>query len=329
MNFRVICDTREMLNEAENQQSAYSDHPSRANLDTFVNAAINQGFDISYFGGIERIIASIHEREKFPGSIFVNFSDGLTHDYARVQVPVLCELLNVPYSGSGVFSSAIANNKRCACDVVERAGVDVPKGFRVSRMTSVDRACLEKLLPVFVKPNCEGSSMGITSDSLQSTLDGALEQIRALLGDYNEIAVEHYISGRDITVFVLGNPPDFELIEPIVLQAENRAFLDLEAKKERLVHRFSPRCLLSEDEVSRVRLLSKRIFETLECRDICRIDFKVDELGRFYFIEANSAPRFSKTSEIGFLANSKGKEYDDYVKLFLDIVSKRVNRGAV
>lgn len=329
MDFKIICDTREMVGAGKLRESLYSDHPSEANLESFIRAATNQGFAVSFFGGVESIVESVASGEKFSDSVFINFSDGLTHTYSRVQVPVLCELLGVPYSGSGVFSSAVVNNKRCACSLVGDAAINVPGGMRITSATDINRTFLGQLLPVFVKPNCEGSSMGISLDSYQPTLEGALRLISNLLRDYEELSVEHFIDGRDVTVFVLGNPPNFEVVEPIVLQAEGRSFLDLEAKKNRLVERRDARQCLSSEEIDEVRRLSRRIFEVLDCRDICRIDFKMTKNGDFFFIEANSAPRFSETSEIGFLAKCHERRFDDYVGLFLNTVKKRLNHGEV
>ena len=77
--------------------------------------------------------------------------------------------------------------------------------------------------------------------------------------------------------------------------------------------------------IESIRAQSEKIATLLGARDICRIDYRINlSSGEFYFIEINSAPRFSSTSEIGFIAQKKGMHFKDITKLFIETVNKRL-----
>lgn len=276
-----------------------------------------------FFGGVPELVESIHDRMTFEDAAFVNFSDGLDSAYARVQVPVLCEILNVSYSGADVFASALINNKHCSCAIIREAGMPAPVGIRATRDALPSIAQLERILPVFIKPNTEGSSVGITPASLQSDAGAALVQIGEMLCEYNELVVERYIEGRDVTVFVLGNGDEAMCLEPIELISDS-PFLDIGVKSSRSLERKLLRDTDRDDTASRVKRHAIATYHALNGRDIARIDYRLDAKGKLYFIEANSCPRFSRTSEIGFLASQGGSTFEEYVSRYISIVERRI-----
>ena len=326
MRWHVICDTRDMF-ESKVGETSYNDHPSSENVSDFIEAMRSCGYDASFFGGVSELVKSIHDRMAFEDAAFVNFSDGLDATYARVQVPVLCEILDVPYSGADVFASALMNNKHCSCAIIREAGMPAPVGIRATKNARPSITQLERILPVFIKPNTEGSSVGITPASLQSSASAALVQIEEMLGEYNEIVVERYIEGRDVTVFVFGNGDETMCLEPIELLSDS-PFLDIGVKSSRGLERKLLRDTARNDTVLLVKQHAMAAYHALNGQDMARMDYRLDAKGEPYFIEANSCPRFSRTSEIGFLASQEEVTFEDYVSRFISIVERRLAKSS-
>lgn len=113
MKFWLICDYRENYTNYANlgTNTMYNDHPSIKNINEILTAINSLGYDCDYFGGIPELINAIDTKRTFENCIFLNFTDGMDQQYSRVQAPALLDILNVPYSGSGVFQSVIMNNK--------------------------------------------------------------------------------------------------------------------------------------------------------------------------------------------------------------------------
>lgn len=84
---------------------------------------------------------------------------------------------------------------------------------------------------------------------------------------------------------------------------------------------------MQADLVKRIKQQSVLIAQTIGARDICRIDYRVDVFNNtIFFIEINSAPRFSSSSEIGFIAEHRGVSFNDIIKIYLDTVLKRIKK---
>lgn len=323
MHFHVVCDFREQFSSVAKEMH-YNDHASRAATDDFIECVKGLGYDCDYFGGIPELVKALDTGATFEDAMFVNLSDGLDRNYSRVQAPLLLDLLEVPFTGSEVFSCALLNNKNCTCAVARDKGFATPDSIRTSIMDRPSDADIERLLPVFVKPNAEGSSIGIDGDSLQETVDGARRQMNALLGEFGEVEMERYIPGEDVTVMVIGNPPEFKHVEAVHLSTEGHKYQSMEAKSRHIMQRRLCADVLGTTIDRAVCGVSERLFGLFDCRDIARFDFRIPENGTPVFIEANSFPRFSRTSEVGFLAEANGLPYEQYVNDFLESALGRI-----
>ena len=109
MKFLLICDFREGLKNyaSHTETNLYNDHPSQKNIYEIIDSIRSLGYECEYFGGIPELIHAIESKQQFNNCIFLNFTDGMDQKYSRVQAPALLDILNVPYSGSGVFGARI------------------------------------------------------------------------------------------------------------------------------------------------------------------------------------------------------------------------------
>ncbi len=331
MTFQLICDYREnFMNYSNlNPNNMYNDHPSKKNIKEIMDAIKSLGFDCNYFGGIPELIHAIDTKEKCEDCIFLNFTDGMDEQYSRVQAPALLEILNVPYSGSGVFPSALMNNKHFCKKALLKLGIHMPQSYIVNHDLSVNCSIIKEWrFPLFVKPNCEGSSLGISKDCICHTIDEVLYKCSKLLENFEEIIIEEFVDGIDITNYLIGNNNSYYVNSIIVAELFDHspyAIYGINEKQNKLRTLFLDNEYLPMDLIKKIKNESILIAQTIGVHDICRIDYRVNLANKdINFIEINSAPRFSSTSEIGFIAYKNNIPFSRMVQYYLTTVLERL-----
>lgn len=243
----------------------------------------------------------------------------LVADYTRIDVALiilhgrfgedgtvqgLLELLGIPYQGSGVLGSAVAMNKRLTKALFRQEGLPVARDRIVRRG---DRLVLDLLAeelgwPVVVKPNTEGSSIGIRMAKTLDELSGAIEQAFAL---DKEILLEEYIRGREITGGVLGNQVLQALPIVEIIPSEAYQFFDYEAKyKEKASKEICP-AELPEPITRLAQEYALRAHKVLGLRGYSRTDmiFRGEEI---ILLETNTIPGMTRTSLFPQAAQAAG-----------------------
>ena len=218
------------------------------------------------------------------------------------------EILEIPYTHSGVLASALAMDKQRAKAVFERFGVPCPEGRLVDRFEAAKEHAMKP--PYVAKPNAQGSSVGVFI-----VLEGA-NRPPADLGatDWelgSEILIEKFIPGRELTVAVQGDKA-LGVTEII----PRTAFYDFEAKyaaggSRHVIPAEIPDAIA--DEAKRLALLAH---EALGCRGVTRSDFRWDEQGdgQLWLLEINTQPGMTPTSLAPEQAAWNGIEFDDFVQ---------------
>ncbi|MDP3993863.1 MAG: D-alanine--D-alanine ligase [bacterium] len=236
----------------------------------------------------------------------------------------MLELLNIPYTCSGVLASALAMDKARTKRLVMVAGVPAPPDVLIYRKHFSPRI-LSPLLhgmkrggysKVVIKPNKMGSSLGI---SIASGRNAIARGIKEALKHDNEILIEPYIQGREITVPVLGNdnPVSLPVIE--IVPWEKSTFYDYRAKYETGGSRHIIPAKLTKQEEREVKKLALLAHQTLGCRGVTRSDFILSPEGRFYFLEINTIPGMTPVSLVPQSAAAAGMSFskllDELIKL--------------
>ena len=207
----------------------------------------------------------------------------------------MLELLDIPYTGCDPATLSIALDKALAKRIVRQHGIHTPN-FQLM-VTGKERLSREfTRFPLLVKPVAEGSSKGVVSSSVCHTEAELREVVRDIAGKYQQPAlVEEYISGREFTVGLLGER------RPKVLPPMEIVFLDESEKtpvysfqhkldwNDRI--RYDVPARLEPDLLEKLRTAGRAAFMALGCRDVARIDFRMDERGRVYFLECNPLAR--------------------------------------
>lgn len=226
-----------------------------------------------------------------PPDVVFNIAEGFRGRGREAQVPALCELLGVPYSGSDPTTLSICLDKGLTKQILRSAGIDTPEW----QVLTTGREKLKNFrYPVIVKPNAEGTSKGITSASVVDDEAATRIAVKSLLDKYGPPAlVEEYVSGRELTVGLLGErrpkvlpPMEVVFVEP----AQHPVYGFEEKQADTTKVRFECPAALSPIELKRVEKTVRDTFVALGCRDVARVDLRLDESGVVHVIEINPLP---------------------------------------
>jgi D-alanine-D-alanine ligase len=249
--------------------------------------------------------------------LIFNIAEGVEGRNREAQVPALCELLGIPYTGSDSATLAIALDKALGKKVLLQHDILTPK-FQVMESPR-ERLDAEMRFPLIVKPNAEGSSKGIGSTSVVDNEEELREKVKELIERYRQPAlVEEYIAGREFTVGLLGDkrPRVLPPMEIKFKKAENtRPVYDFAVKQEweEYVYYECP-AKLTEAEQKAMEKIARATFWALDCRDVARVDMRMDADGRIYVLEVNPLPGLTPDySDLVLIAKACGMEYDQLI----------------
>lgn len=240
----------------------------------------------------------------------------------------LFEMMDIPYAGCGVLSSAVCMDKGIAKDVFTRAGLPqvehclIAGEDMVSDLKSVIQGIMDKMsFPLFVKPANTGSSVGIGKATDEKQLQSALEYAARF---DRRIVVERFIPCREVETGVVGN---FQTEVAVVgeILAEEAEFYDYKAKyhsdgKTKL-------CIpaqLPEEQSEQIRAMAKRAYSAADCSGYARVDFFIDRVtGEIYLNEINTIPGFTKYSMFPILWEAKGLAYPQLIERIIALGYER------
>ena len=227
------------------------------------------------------------------------------------------EYLEIPYTHSGVLSSMNAMNKITSKKIFIKNNIKTPP-YNVIKKKKNNFSNFEKFIknkklkfPLVVKPNNEGSSIGVKICKNKITLK---KNVKALLKTYDTLMLENFIDGQEIQVAVLNG----KALGAIELKPK-RKFYDYKAKylKSAKTDHVMP-ANISEKKYNEVLKIAERTHKILGCRGVTRSDFKFAK-NKFYLLEINTQPGMTDLSLVPEIANFKNISFDKLVlKLILD-----------
>lgn len=315
------------------QERNFNPHPSYSNITDIQKACEENGFDCIYYGGVYELIHAVDSKEHFDSNtLFLNISDGLTQSYCRIQAPVLLDLMGVKYTGSSPFAVGLMNNKhytKLALNKIKCSELLLPKDLLLNNKRIPSAEEMEQIgYPMIIKPNNDGFSMGIESNSVVHSYLMAEEKIISLQKDYTEILVEEYIPGMDVSVFLIGNASHITINEAIVYKTygnfyQETAVRDIYAKAHKLSAKYPAAEYLSRDILQTLKKISTQIFELLHAHDIARIDYRITSDNRIYFLEINPNPVLSATSDAHIVCQNLNISYSDLILLYINAALER------
>jgi len=255
-----------------------------------------------------------------------NIAEGVGRRCREAVAAAVCELLELPFTGSDALTLAATQDKAVARRLVSP---EVPVARAVLVASDADERVIAALPhPVIVKPNDEGSSKGIGRGSVCATPAAAAERCRWLQDRYGcPVLVEEFLSGPEVTVGVRGNGTGVQvlgLMEIAAAEPDGLFIYDVEAKRDwqkRIRYHVPPRLPLTA--VEQIRTDALRAYRLLGCCDIARLDFRLDTQGRPHFLECNPLPGLNPSSGDIVLMSKGILPYEKLVQgILLDAVAR-------
>lgn len=224
------------------------------------------------------------------------------------------ELLRIPYTGSGVLSSALCMDKIMSKKTLEKEGIPTPS-YRVIKLREVQDNTYRHLsdvlnLPLVLKTPQGGSAMGVFKVKNEEEFFAAVCKLR----DFDEEAlVEENIEGQELTVGILGNE-SVQVFPPVeIVSCTPAGFYDYEAKYKLGASQHIIPARITPDEDEKVRNISVKVHTLLRCRGMSRIDIMLKN-NIPYVLEVNTIPGFTETSLFPEAARYVGISFDDLVE---------------
>ncbi len=255
--------------------------------------------------------------------VVFNIAEGIRGRNREAQVPSLCELMGVPFTGSDSATLSICLDKGLAKRLLK--DVDTPE-WQVLISGREKLRAFE--YPVIVKPNAEGTSKGITGKCVVEDEAGEREVAREIIEKYGQPAlVEEYVFGRELTVGLLGErrPRVLPPMEVAFLKPTERPVYDYASKQDwQKFVRYEVPANVTKEELRAIERTCRTTFAALGCRDVARVDLRLTPSGKIHVIEVNPLPGLTPDySDLCLIANGAGM---DYRSLIGEILSGAIKR---
>lgn len=219
------------------------------------------------------------------------------------------DLLKIPYTASGLLTSAITFNKEICKRVLAPLGINMAKSIVVFKGEKINENDILKSvgLPCFVKPNNGGSSIGTSKVEKKTELKTAIA--KALKEDTQAI-IESYISGTEITCGVANYKGKIRALAITeIVPPKTSKFFDLKVKYDGSTQEITP-ARISKEKYNECLRLSEKIYKALSCKGIIRIDYFLSK-NKLFLLEVNTIPGMTKESLIPKQANHIGITFKD------------------
>ncbi|HVN66934.1 MAG TPA: D-alanine--D-alanine ligase [Candidatus Sulfotelmatobacter sp.] len=225
----------------------------------------------------------------------------------------LLEVAGIPYTGSKVLASALAMNKLAAKRIFEAVGIPTPRYLGIDKQADIEKSAAKVrsmfAFPLVVKPVSEGSSLGI---SIVKATDNLEKILTETVKEFQEVFVEEYVQGREITVGVIGRDADLQAL-PILELVPRKEFYDYEAKYTKGLTEFILPARLPEAAYKKAQAMALAAHRALGCYGVSRVDMIVAADSTPYVHEVNSVPGMTERSDLPAEAAHAGLSFDDLV----------------
>ncbi len=311
--------TYDLQTDPGDERQAEFDPP--ATIAALENALHTLGHRVLRLGGAQDLLADparLHGVE-----LVFNIAEGRHGRCREAWVPMLLEQWGIPCVGSGPSTQALALDKVMSKRLAQASGVATPAFCMIDRLSMCARA-RELGFPLIIKPRYEGSGVGIDPGAIVHDMTALERRVGWVLERLRQPCLaEQFIPYGELTVLLIGNQA------PQALPAIQRALDPVSRLSCHVVGASSaaewlcPVALTAELDAAAARM-AVTMFHALRCRDMARVDLRVDEQGRLYFLEINPLPSCDPTGSLGLLAEYLGVTYAQLVGQVLNAALLRL-----
>lgn len=273
------------------------------------------GYDVAVLSNpteITSVLCNIPIEERSHWIVW-NLVEGYHSPNREAYIPALCEYLAIPHTGSSAAVQTLTLDKYKTKLFLKSFGIPTKDFWLVEDKNQTPPGNF----PLFIKPNGEGSSLGIGEKNRILNSKDWLEVLPTLVETYKSILVEPYLSGRELTIAVIGNKGSYLATDPAFVDYPGFVYSDLVKSKENLVESLD--FLVPEELSKTLENYAVQIANLLGSSGYIRIDFKLEK-DLPYFLEVNATPGFSSVySTLPLLWEKNGKSYSELLKQCLEL----------
>ncbi len=244
--------------------------------------------------------------------LIFNLATGMGDTERQVHLPAVLDLLGIPFTGSGTTANALCINKTLTKLIMKAYGISTPEFFSVRPGETADSLPFS---PAIVKPVKEGGAKGIWEDSVVESVDDMQKAVSRIHERFEQAALNSEV--LPIMEIDFSSLPDhletFYSYRVKQFHGDETNYIcpaKISRREEKVVSEFS-----------------MRVFQVLDLKDYCRIDLKIDDEGKIYFLEVNSLPLLVPDySDIVKMAEARGWSYEDLINR---IVASAIRRYGI
>lgn len=304
--------------------NAEFDHPLTINL--IARSIESLGYKAVKIGNVNELLKKL---DNLKVDIVLNISEGISGRNRESQVPIILEMMNVPFVGSDGLTLGLSLDKAMTKKILISENIPTPRFFETEDPANNAAKIKDVKFPLIVKPRYEGSSKGLSEKSRVENLDELREQIGYIVKAYKQSAlVEEFIPGSEYTVAIIGNNhPD--VLPPVQIKIDgelklgNKFYTFARIRSKRLEYV----CTDKIDKTLKARLmdLALKTYKAIDARDFGRVDFRVDENNNPYVLEINPLPSLSSEDVFMCIANYLKVPYSEMIRRILEAAFLRYN----
>ncbi len=323
MKIALTCNLKEK--DPSKPPDYFSEFDSQETVNAIIAALERKGHNVSLIEARRPDIISFFRNN--PVDMVFNIAEGTSGKYRESEIPAILDYLRIPYTGSNTFSLALALNKALTKKILIAENIPTPRFQLFVRGEEPLDGNLH--FPLIVKPNREGSAKGISSTCVVRTPDTLFAKVRELRGTYKqEILVEEYIEGKELTVGILENGtmtvlPILEIDFADCVHS-GEYFYSWRMKEYQgnrdlgLTPTFHCPARLDKETEERVKEAALRTHQAVGCFDISRTDIRLSTDNIPYVLEINPLPGLDpRESNYPMMAYAAGMAYDDIIEAIL------------
>ena len=301
--------------------SAEFDAPST--VEAVMGAIRSGGHDVVPIGNLSKLLARLDDLKV---DLVFNIAEGVGGRNRESQIPALLEARGIPFVGADALTLGVALDKIVAKQIFAAESIPTPRCFQIRDVGELVTPPIP--FPLIVKPRHEGSSKSLSEKSLVRSVAELRAQAEWLIHAYQQPAlVEEFIRGTEFTVVVIGNDlPEAQPVVQIEINGQTQlgdlfyTFTRINAPGlNYLCPARIPAALERE-----LRQTAVRAYQAIECRDVGRVDFRVDERGRPYVLEINPLPSLSTEDVFTTIAAHLGTSYHEMILRVLNAAATRL-----
>jgi D-alanine-D-alanine ligase len=281
------------------------------------------GHSVVKIGNVHKLLEQI---ETLDVDIIFNIAEGIGDRNRESQVPIVCDLYGIPYTGSDSLTLGITLDKMVAKKCFIADGVPTPGYFMVRNPNRVEKPA-QLSFPLFVKTTWEGTSKGLSENSRVMDMESLKRQAKLVIEEYKQPAlIEEFIKGTEYTVGVIGNEnPQASPVCQVTISGNAQLgdqFYTFELTQSSDVRYLCP-APIAPELTKKMQDIAVAAYQSVGCRDYGRVDFRVDEKGNPYVLEINPLPSLDRKDVFNLFPKVLGKTFEETVYQIFNLALKR------